>query len=200
MENFETILKNNINYIYTVAYSMGINTTDNHYDDLIQVGRISLFNSYGKYNPDLNIPFMKYAGLNIKYAMIDFIDNLSKMIRIPINQIYSENGIKSIPIVSTEKLVYSNSTSTIGSDFIEYKEDFTEDELDYTFRMKAKLSFGIKQLKETEQKIIKLFYGIDTPNEKKYTCEEIGKMMGCTKQNINIKKNNAIKKLQTLMV
>ena len=78
MEDFETILKKNMSYIYTVAFSMGINSTDNDYNDLIQVGRISLYDSYVKYDELLGVPFMKYAGLNVKYAMIAFLDNNSK--------------------------------------------------------------------------------------------------------------------------
>ena len=77
-------------------------------------------------------------------------------------------------------------------------EDTSEDE-EYALEMKTKLRTAIGQLKEDHQRIIKLYYGIDTPNEKKYNCIEIAKMTGCTKQNINAKKNVAIKKLQELM-
>ena len=199
MEDFETILKKNMSYIYTVAFSMGINSTDNDYNDLIQVGRISLYDSYVKYDELLGVPFMKYAGLNVKYAMIAFLDNNSKTIRVPVSQIYSDNGgVKSIPTVSTEKLLLptSDSSTTIGELIAD--EDTSEDE-EYALEMKTKLRTAIGQLKEDHQRIIKLYYGIDTPNEKKYNCIEIAKMTGCTKQNINAKKNVAIKKLQELM-
>ena len=199
MEDFETILKKNMSYIYTVAFSMGINSTDNDYNDLIQVGRISLYDSYVKYDELLGVPFMKYAGLNVKYAMIAFLDNNSKTIRVPVSQIYSDNGgVKSIPTVSTEKLLLptSDSSTTIGELIAD--EDTSEDE-EYALEMKTKLITAIGQLKEDHQRIIKLYYGIDTPNEKKYNCIEIAKMTGCTKQNINAKKNVAIKKLQELM-
>lgn len=198
MENFETILKKNINYIYTVAFSMGINSNDTDYNDLIQVGRISLYDSYVKYDESLGVPFMKYAGLNVKYEMIRFMDTHSKTIRIPVAQIYSDGGVKSIPTVSTEKLLLptSDSSTTIGE--LIAVEDTTEEE-EYALEMKTKLRTAISKLKEDHQRVIKLYYGIDTPNEKKYNCVEIAKITGCTKQNVNEKKNKAIKKLQELM-
>ena len=64
-KDFDSLLKTNQRYINTLAYSFGVN--DNEViNDLIQVGRIGLFNAYQNFDINKSPIFIAYASWYIK--------------------------------------------------------------------------------------------------------------------------------------
>ena len=197
-ETFEKILAANINYIKKVADSLGY--TDD--EDLIQIGRISLYQSYHNYNPELSDNFMKYAGMNVRCAMMHYLSYNSRTIRIPYSQLQTELKLEkqarnyNFKMLSTDKTVYKDSDKTLGDTLV----DVEDDEAGVDEDQKEALYDAIKQLKPKHRKLIEMRYGINQPLEKEHTLVEIGALYGDSKENIRQTMLRAEKQLKEILL
>ncbi len=80
-KDFDSLLRTNQRYINTIAYSFGINDAE-VINDLIQVGRIGLFNAYQKFDITKSPVFISYASWYIRKEMIQFLNDNTNTIKI----------------------------------------------------------------------------------------------------------------------
>lgn len=67
--------------VHKVVHGLKINNRDYEHDDLVNIGVIGLMNAIEKYNESLNVPFINYAYMRIKGAIIDEIRKTSRVSR-----------------------------------------------------------------------------------------------------------------------
>jgi RNA polymerase primary sigma factor len=190
-QTFEQILQENIKYIKFIASDMGYDRNE----DLIQIGRISLFDSYNKFDPSFNVPFSKYAGVNIRNAMKSYLSSFSRTIYLPRNIV--EQELKKEPedrefnfkIISTENKMYDEESETIENILFEPEKE----ESNYSEWEIMKLNNEIKKLSKKEREIIKL--RIDD----EMSFQKIGQKFNLSKQRIEQIQKNAINKIKNIL-
>jgi RNA polymerase sigma factor (sigma-70 family) len=190
-ETFEELLEKNINYIYKQAffYSGQKQEEDDIIQDLVQEGRIALYNAYQTYNEERGA-FWPHAQSQIKYAMLDYMTEKTRVIRPGNNVIYKkqENTDISKPL-SLNNLVDEN------GEILEYliKSDSTDVEPDYDYLHQA-----IEKLSKNEYKeLLRLYNGFN--GEKPLTFRDLAKIKGTTYQNLQIKYKKALNELRTIL-
>lgn len=67
--------------VHKVVYKMKINNKDYEHDDLVNIGVIGLMKAIEKYDEALNVPFINYAYMRIKGAIVDEIRKTSRVPR-----------------------------------------------------------------------------------------------------------------------
>ncbi|SFC40828.1 RNA polymerase sigma factor for flagellar operon FliA [Alkalibacterium subtropicum] len=67
--------------IHKVVHGLKINNKDYEHDDLVNIGVFGLMKAIDKYDASLNVPFINYAYMRIKGAIIDEIRKSSRVSR-----------------------------------------------------------------------------------------------------------------------
>lgn len=67
--------------IHKVVHGLKINNKDYEHDDLVNIGVFGLMKAIDKYDASLNVPFINYAYMRIKGAIIDEIRKTSRVSR-----------------------------------------------------------------------------------------------------------------------
>lgn len=189
-ETFEEILKANIKYINYTAHSMKVRDED-LIVDLIQEGKISLWNSYQTYDGSKNIGFMNYAGKRIRWDMIRYLQANGKTIYIPKSVLENPDKIH---------IVNNTRTTPIDTPINEYggtlSDLIPESDLDLQIDTSLLKSILIASIKKTrDREILELKYGIDT--YKPLTYEQIGLIYGFSRQHIFRILEKTLKQLKT---
>lgn len=191
-QSFEQILKENMNYIKFIAHDMGYNNDE----ELIQIGRISLFDSYNKFDPSYNIEFSKYAGVNIRNAMKTYLSSFSRTIYLPKNIINDELKKEyedrefDFHIISTDKKVGIDEDMSLGDILFEPERE----ESNYSEWELLRLKNAMKKLSKKEREVIQLRF-----DEELSLLETGQRMDGYTKERIRQIQNNAINKLKSAL-
>ena len=60
--------------IHKVVHGLKINNKDYEHEDLVNIGVFGLMKAIDKYDASLNVPFINYAYMRIKGAIIDEIE------------------------------------------------------------------------------------------------------------------------------
>lgn len=82
------------------------------------------------------------------------------------------------------------------SDFLEDSNSCAERETEFN-HMKNEIKYILSRLKDREEKVLKMRYGMDSSSLKPRTLEEIGRMFGVTKECIRQTELRAIKKIRS---
>ncbi|MCC5895786.1 MAG: FliA/WhiG family RNA polymerase sigma factor [Alkalibacterium sp.] len=67
--------------VHKVVHGLKINNKEYEHEDLVNIGVIGLMKAIEKYNESLNVPFINYAYMRIKGAIIDEIRKTSRVSR-----------------------------------------------------------------------------------------------------------------------
>jgi len=67
--------------VHKVVHKLKINNKEYEHDDLVNIGVIGLMKAIEKYDDNLNVPFINYAYMRIKGAIIDEIRKTSRVPR-----------------------------------------------------------------------------------------------------------------------
>ena len=189
-KDFDSLLRTNQRYINTIAYSFGINDAE-VINDLIQVGRIGLFNAYQKFDITKSPVFIGYASWYIKAEMLTFLNENLNTIKIThrTRELLKAGQIPTIRTISMQQSI--DDYGGIIEDLIANPVDTIEDDFEG-------LKTAVLKLKSEQQYLINLCYGLngDVPVKQK----EIAVMFGCSDQNIHDKINKAIAALKKIMI
>ncbi|QIH37872.1 sigma-70 family RNA polymerase sigma factor [Flavobacterium sp. Sr18] len=189
-KDFDSLLRTNQRYINTIAYSFGINDAE-VINDLIQVGRIGLFNAYQNFDIKKSPVFIGYASWYIKAEMLTFLNENLNTIKIThrTRELLKSEQIPATRTISMQHPI--NDSGGIIEDLIANPVDSTEDDLEG-------LKTAVLKLKSEQQYLINLCYGLngDVPVKQK----DIAVMFGCSHQNIHDKINKAIAALKKIMI
>lgn len=181
-ESLDTLIKHNLKIVVTIAnknVGRGIPV-----DDLIQQGNLGLYEAALKFDSDQNVRFATFACTRILKSINALIDNSGRIVRIPVNQEYQryidkKNGKDVINIGTVRMDDYIGDDE--GSKTRESKigavapDVYVSHEMDYVTRT---VDILLKNLKERDRDILKMYYGIDRVEE--VPTKEIAKITGLT--------------------
>lgn len=186
---YEELLKENERLIYHIARQLN---KEEFFDDLVQVGRISLYQSYLRYDESIKQNIMDYANYNIRYAMMNFLTEKSRLIKIKNYQNNKNKKDVEHKVVSTNLPKYDNAEIEFGDTLVD--DTVEEDSIDMNPIKKA-----MKKLTPKQQKIINLKYGFDSDSGIERTLEEVGQILGISKQSVSQTCSKAIEELKKIM-
>ena len=150
-------------------------------EDLISIGTIGLIKAINSFNPDKNIKLATYASRCIENEILMYLrrNNKTRMevsIDEPLNVDWDGN-----------ELLLSD---ILGSDEDEVSREM-EDEVD-----KKLLERAIRQLSNREQTIIRLRYGMDSPDGREKTQKEVADILGISQSYISRLEKKIINRLK----
>jgi RNA polymerase primary sigma factor len=195
-------------------------------DDLMQEGYIGLLRAVDKFDSKLGTKFLTYASWWIKQSILQSLGENNRHVRLPANrvnileqvkkaksslsqslqrepseqEVLDHMDIESVDVfqqysVSFDSPISANDKTTI-LDIFPNAEAASPDEALMKESFKKELSMVLKKLNAREQKIIKMLYGID--HERSYTLEEVGDILGLTRERVRQIKGHALKVLRRL--
>lgn len=193
MENIEKLIKQYDRYIQLRANAYGQTQTD-IIEDLLQIGKIAVFEACESYNPNKNGTLQTWIFKMVDFEMMDYLNKNARTIRYPNNFIYSkDNQLKekySVKTISQELPAFSSANQEYDDVFI--KDQLVDDtaHLDIIEGIEPdtpliKLRMALNSLKLKDKELIEMYYGIN--RDEPMSFEEIGKFYGTTKQNIHLK-------------
>ena len=180
-EALNKLVQHNLKIVVTIANNnrgRGIEV-----DDLIQQGNIGLYEAVHRFNPDSNNRLATFASTRILKMMNELIDRCGRIVRIPVNQEYQRylsikrgDEVNDLNTVKMDDYI-SNESSTRRADYITHVEPSINDIHDQEF-FRRKVNSLLSTLKDRDQTIIKLYYGIETGVE--VPTKEIADIVGIT--------------------
>lgn len=191
LNTYELTLKNAERYIQVVASRFNI---DEHFDDMLQVGRIALYDAFNRYNIESGHSFHSYAISFIRGRILTYINENVKIIRIPNHQLntnsesYNPNNPVSIPTISTSTPIGDEGTTTLGDTLPADEQDNDVDD-EQTF-VSERLKQSLSKLKESHREIISMRYTLEL------NVEQIADKLNITKQAVSQQLKTAMKKLK----
>lgn len=183
---FEQLLKQNERYIAAVANSFRRNDL---FDELVQEGRISLYNSWNNYDESNKLSFEMYARPNLRYAMLNYLQQKSHTIKKSHNHKELDARFGPINVISGNLPLNESEDDQIFDLIPNPMEDIKIDE-DILNRLKM----GLNKLNEKRKLVIQLRFGLNGGEEMTYA--EVGKKMGISKQAAQELVNKALKELK----
>lgn len=192
--------------------------------DLISEGNFGLVKAATRYDHTRGFRFISYAVWWIRQAILQSLCDNSRMVRLPANVVGKltkfkrdldkfevENGrepnngelLEMDEYVNLNLLPKCSSLNVTinedGNELYEILEDIGGDDNDNFYnideRVKSELNSVLSELTDREEKIIKLYYGIDSEYNS-MTLEEIGEMFDITKERVRQIKERAIRKIR----
>ena len=186
MESVEELIKKYDRYIIVLATKFNINDLK---EDLIQEGKIAIFNSYSNYD-ETKGTLHSYLVTSIRNAMITYVNTYGSTIKRP-KQLVKEHI--NINFISTSTPLGNDTDTTVGDTITVIEEDISIDDNQH-YQYKAIL-MHFNELKPTQRYIVSNYLGLDAYSDKK-TFDEIAKELNTSKQNIQQKYQVAIAKLK----
>ena len=181
MNKVEELIKKYDRYIIVLANKFNINDLK---EDLIQEGKISIFNSYSNYD-ETKGTLHSYLVTSMRNAMITYVNTYGSTIRRP-KQLVKEHI--NINFISTSTPLGNDTDTTVGDTIPIIEEDTSIDDQDTAQR--AAVMHYLDKLKESHQQIIKMHI------IEEMTFEDISKELNTSRQNIQQKYQVAIAKLK----
>lgn len=187
-DTFEETLKTYKRYIQVCAYKIN---RDEFKDDLIAEAIQGLYNAYNSFNKEKGT-FHSLAQYNIKYAMVDFITNNSRTIRLPSNAQYNPiYKVEEVKCISTS-LPIGNDNDTIIADTLPSNDMFNDYDNSNDV-IKDVLSHYLSKLNDRHSKVLKMRY-IES-----MTYLEISNVLLISEEAVRLQINTALKNIRKLM-
>lgn len=179
------ILESNLRFVFNIASRYKGNGAP--ISDLISEGNLGLVKAIQKFDIDKNVKFISYAVWWVRSSMQEFIKRRQCSLNIEkdedsLNGLVSSNGIKD----EEDEDVYKMEV-VLSDEEDEEKRELQKNQRKIVDKLLSKLS-------ERERYIVEEYYGI---NGKEKNLEEIGKVLGLTKERIRQIKNHAFSKLRS---
>lgn len=198
----EQLIKANLRFVLSVAKKYQQNGIE--LADLISEGNLGLCKAIEKFDWESGNKFITYAVYWIRQSIIQYLNEHSRIIRIPVNRI-NDLQSKKKEIIYDEYQEVDLSEEIIVSSLHSFISE--EDELlsviedpsavipgkDIDPPIKDKLLSILEKLPEREKRIIEMYYGLDGTE---LTLEEVGKVVGLSKERVRQLKEKALRKIR----
>jgi RNA polymerase sigma factor (sigma-70 family) len=187
------LVLHNIRLVINIALTFPTNVLD--LEDLVQEGILGLISAARKYDASRGSRFSTYAWYWIRQGIFRAIGNNQNLIRWPVHRleelIPANRAEHAAPLSPGERYVKRLDPGDFESmTLIEFPED---DTLERDERIEALLT-TIESLNERQQRILRLRFGLDDPEER--TLEEVGQVEGVTRERIRQIQQKAIGELK----
>lgn len=200
----EELVKSNLRFVVSVArqyQNVGIELKD-----LINEGNIGLIRAARRFKPELGNKFISYAVWYVKQAILQCINDNSRMIRLPVNisnEISRQKKYFTMEM-PTDEILYPR-VSSLDAGFNTDTDTFTDILSDDTFdqpdiqMIKKEMSLGdalegaMSTLDERERYIIDGYF---LSSDKGKTLEIIGEELGLTKERVRQVRDKALRKIR----
>jgi RNA polymerase primary sigma factor len=201
----EELISANLRFVISIAKTYQNNGIP--LSDLIAEGNLGLLKAIEKFDRTKGYRFISYAVWWIKQSIIESINEHSRTIRIPVNQINDylkakkENQDSDTEVVNMFPTTQSifDVINEDGDELLDIIEDENtlnpDNNLDNNpGNLKRELEKLLSKLDEKEREIIKMYFGIDG---EPMTLEAIGDEFDLTKERIRQIKQKAINKIRS---
>jgi RNA polymerase primary sigma factor len=200
----EELIKANLRFVISIAKTYQNNGMP--LSDLIAEGNLGLLKAIEKFDREKGYRFISYAVWWIKQTIIESINEHSRNIRIPVNQINdylkAKREIKDtdddlVEMFPTTKSIFG-AINEDGDELLDIIEDREAIMPDYQLNnnqdnLKSELEKLLNKLDDKEKSIIKMYFGIDG---EPMTLEAIGDEFDLTKERIRQIKQKSLNKIR----
>lgn len=179
----ETLVASNLKFVVKVAYEYKRLLKEDGLDleDLVMEGNIALVTAAQKFDPSKNVRFCTYAVWWIKNAIYRALE---KKMKCPLSWTAARLNVVCGSDENAEPRVNRIADKAYPNPGEEAAELCMEESLDA----------ALKRLKPKEEKVLRLRYGFDSAEC--MTLEQIGKILGHTKEGIRQIEKSGLKKLR----
>ncbi len=218
----EMLVKGNMRLVRMIANRYREQGVD--IEDLVQEGTIGLMRALERYNPKRNVHFALYAKWWIHQAVIQALINYQTTVRLPVSQVTSyrkvrrcieqyeqkygyepsESEIEQLLVIDSESASFlsrlPDNLSKLSTSYNDWDELPGNDSADDFLMSEARTNFIdtiLGMLKKREAEIVRCRYGIGVKAE---SLSSIGERMGLTRERVRQISENAICKLQDIVV
>lgn len=182
------IIKSNLKFVFNVAKKYkgkGVPL-----EDLIMEGNLALHRAIDKFDEEKGIKFISYAVWWIRQAMQECINKRNKIYS---NETFEEDNL------SKKSYVIDYDFNNEDNEYIEDKYDITSEEDDLINELssskKEVIKKLLKKLPSRSKTVIINYYGLN--NEEEKNLEEIGEILGITKERVRQIKEKCLKILRS---
>ena len=217
----DKLVRSNLRFVVSVAkkyQNQGVALSD-----LINEGNLGLIRAAHKFDETKGIKFISYAVWWIRQAILQALAEQSRIVRVPLNragtlhrigkranallqelgreptheEITEEEVAKTISISQTHLSLDAPLTPGEDNKLLDYLPDNlnpTPDELTFEKALTEAIEESLSSLKEREAKILRLYFGLD--GQEPMTLEEIGSLLGITRERVRQIKEKALSRLR----
>lgn len=180
------ILTANLRFVFNVARRYkGKGAT---ISDLISEGNLGLVKAIEKFNPEKDVKFISYAVWWIRNYMQEFIKKRQSILNIE----KEEDSLNTLTVYNN--FGYDEEDEQVMKKETVLSNEEEENEKTLHNSQKKVINKILSNLSERERFIIEHYYGID---HKEMNLEEIGKLLGITKERTRQIKEECLKKLRS---
>jgi RNA polymerase primary sigma factor len=187
--------------------------------DLIQEGNVGLVTAARKFDPDQGVKFISYAVWWIRQAILSALANQGRPVRVPLNRAsdlkqelrreptleeladaakLTPETVRNLQTLNAAEIrldapIGDSADSQLLERFI--SEDAAEPEEDVEERLLAEhIERALDTLSPRDARVIRLYFGLEGGHE--HTLEEIGNMLGVTRERVRQLRDRALKRLR----
>src|SRR6266699_967189 len=203
-ESMQELVKRNLRFVISVAEKYHNRCLPR--TDLIGEGNVGLLTAARKFDPDQGVKFISYAVWWIRQAILAALARQGRTVRVPLNRTADLSRI----VRTAEFLVQSLAALNTGDvrldapldpdgdrslieRFIAEDLPDTEDQAMDRF-LSDEVESALNTLQRRDAKVLRLYFGLDGGRE--HTLEEIGGMLGVTRERVRQLRDRALKRLR----
>ena len=206
-DSMQELVKRNLRFVISVAkkyQNRGLPLTD-----LIGEGNVGLLTAARKFDPDQGVKFISYAVWWIRQAILAALARQGRTVRVPLNRTadlsrivrtaeYLRQTLRREPtpeeIADATKLSLDpDGDRSLIERFIAEDLPDTEDQAMDRF-LSDEIEQALNTLQRRDAKVLRLYFGLDGGRE--HTLEEIGGMLGVTRERVRQLRDRALKRLR----
>src|SRR5882757_382444 len=215
-EALDKLVRSNLRFVVSVAkkyQNQGVSLSD-----LINEGNLGLIRAAHKFDETKGIKFISYAVWWIRQAILQALAEQSRIVRVPLNRAGTLHRIgkrasallqelgreathaevaKTMSISQTHLSLDAPMNPGEDNRLLDYLPDTmnpTPDEETFEKALSESIEEALSHLKERESKILRLYFGLD--GGEPMTLEEIGALLGITRERVRQIKEKALSRLR----
>jgi len=148
--------------------------------DLIGEGNVGLLTAARKFDPDQGVKFISYAVWWIRQAILSSLARQGRTVRVPLNRTADLSRIIKASEILRQKMRREPTPDTEE----EAMNRFLNDEIEA----------ALSTLPPRDAKVLRLYFGLEGGRE--HTLEEIGSLLGVTRERVRQLRDRALKRLR----
>src|SRR5215207_9071980 len=192
----DKLVRSNLRFVVSVAkkyQNQGVSLSD-----LINEGNLGLIRAAHKFDETKGIKFISYAVWWIRQAILQALGREATHAEIAEGMDITEEEVaKTMSISQTHLSLDAPLTPGEDNKLLDYLPDNlnpTPDEQTFEKALTESIEEALAHLKERESKILRLYFGLD--GEEPMTLEQIGSLLGITRERVRQIKEKALSRLR----